>query len=63
MAKDLFTKFDRKDLLNAAASRRLRDLVMTPGKSKPAAQLFEDFLGRPFSTEAWGKWIAEGGRN
>jgi thimet oligopeptidase len=62
IAKDLFTKFDRNDLLDPAASRRLRELVMTPGKSKPATQLFENFLGRPFSVEAWGLWVNEGGR-
>ena len=22
-----------------------------------------DFLGRPFSAEAWGRWVNEGGRN
>jgi thimet oligopeptidase len=62
IAKDLFTKFDRSNLLAPEPAGRLRDLVMTPGKSKRAAQLFEDFLGRPFSADAWGRWVNEGAK-
>lgn len=58
IAKDLATGFDSDDLLNVEHSRRYRDTVLAPGGSKPAAQLVEDFLGRPFTTDAYAAWLA-----
>ena len=45
IADDLFTKFEA----NAcdAATAAYRRLVLAPGGTKPAAQLIQDFLGRP----------------
>src|SRR5678816_92507 len=39
IAKDLFSQFDRANLLAPAVARRYRDLVLAPGGSKPAATL------------------------
>jgi thimet oligopeptidase len=57
IAKDLFSRFDSKNLLAPAAARRFRETVLAPGGSKPAAALVEDFLGRPFNASAWEAWL------
>lgn len=58
IAKDLFTAFDPEDLLDPEVARRYRETVLAPGGSRPAAQLIEDFLGRPYSTRAYADWLA-----
>lgn len=58
IAKDLFTGFDPDHLLDPARTRRYRETVLAPGGARPAAQLIEDFLGRPFSTRAYQDWLA-----
>jgi len=65
IAKDMFSKFEGGDLIANGAATRYRDTVFAPGSSKPAAQLVHDFLGRPFSFEAWERWLNQpvaGGR-
>jgi thimet oligopeptidase len=57
IAKDLFTAFDARDLLNTRAATRYRDTILSRGGSKPAADLVSDFLGRPFSFTAWERWV------
>jgi thimet oligopeptidase len=41
-------------------AKRYRDLVLAPGGTKPAAQLVEDFLGRPYGFDAFREWLAPG---
>jgi thimet oligopeptidase len=60
IAKDLFSRFDRNDILAAEPARRYRRMILEPGGSAPAARLVEDFLGRPFSFDAWRSWLDEG---
>jgi len=57
IAKDLFSNFDKSNLLAPAVARRYRDTVLVPGGSKPAAVLVSDFLGRPFDFKAWEAWL------
>ena len=57
ISKDLFSGFDKKDLLAPAPARRFRDTVLAQGGAKPAAELVRDFLGRPFSAAAWEAWL------
>jgi thimet oligopeptidase len=57
IAKDLFSAFDADDLMNPEVAHRYRDAVLAPGGSKDAAQLVEDFLGRPYSTETFSTWL------
>jgi thimet oligopeptidase len=57
IAKDLMSAFDRTDLLDADTARRYRDAVLAPGARKDAADLVEDFLGRPYSFEAFQSWL------
>ena len=57
IAKDMFSAFNLDNLLDPAVARRYRDAVLAPGGSKPAAKLVEDFLGRPFSFDAYARWL------
>ena len=59
IAKDLFAHFDSNNLLAPGAATQYRDCVLAPGGSKPAAELVECFLGRPFNNQAWKKWLDE----
>ena len=60
IAKALFTAFDHDDLFDETVAHRYRDLVLAPGGSKDANELIEDFLGRPYSFEAFANWLAGG---
>jgi thimet oligopeptidase len=57
IAKDLFSAFDPADLFDPAVARRYRDRVLAAGGSKDAAELVGDFLGRPFSFDAFAAWL------
>ena len=59
IAKDLFSSFDREDLLEPKVARRYRDTILAPGGAAPAAALIEGFLGRPFNKTAWERWLNE----
>src|SRR5207245_2810040 len=59
IAKDLHTAFDG-DLMNTTVSRRYRDKILAPGGTKPAADLVQGFLGRPYDLRAFKEWV--GGR-
>ena len=53
IAADLFAEFQREGLRNRDTAARYRDTVLAPGGKKDAAQLIEDFLGRPFNYDAF----------
>jgi thimet oligopeptidase len=57
IAKDMFSQFDKSDLLNPATAARYRAAVLAPGGTRPAAKLVEDFLGRPFNEQAYRNWL------
>lgn len=57
IAKDLFSQFDKSQLMAPGVAKRYREAVLAPGGSKPAATLVSDFLGRPSSETAWKKWL------
>jgi thimet oligopeptidase len=59
IAKDLFSVFDRDNLYDAAIAARYRDTVLAQGGRKDAADLVEDFLGRPFGFESFATWLEE----
>jgi thimet oligopeptidase len=58
IAKDLFTVFREKGLLDAEAAGRYRRAVLEPGGGKAAADLVKDFLGRPYDFRAYEAWLA-----
>ncbi|MDT4897099.1 MAG: thimet oligopeptidase [Acidobacteriota bacterium] len=60
IAKDMFSQFDKSNLLAPGIAKRYRDAVLTPGGSKPASKLVETFLNRPFNFKAWQEWLNEG---
>jgi thimet oligopeptidase len=57
IAKDLFGPFREAGLMDAAVARRYRRAILEAGGSKPAAELVEDFLGRPHSFAAYEQWL------
>ncbi len=57
IAKDMFSRFDRSNLLAPEVAAKYRRTVLAPGGSKPAAALVADFLGRPFDYQAWEQWL------
>lgn len=58
IAKDLFGAFDPADLFAPDAAGRYRDQVLAPGGSADAADLVAEFLGRPYSFDAFGEWLS-----
>jgi thimet oligopeptidase len=60
IAKDLFTVFEHGGLFDQEAAGRYRRAVLEPGGGKPAAQLVEEFLGRPYDFRAYESWLNRG---
>jgi thimet oligopeptidase len=58
IAKDLFSAFDPEDLFDAEVAGRYRDRILAPGGTKDAADLVADFLGRPYTFDAYAAWLA-----
>jgi thimet oligopeptidase len=59
IAKDMFSAFDADDLFDPAVATRYRDVVLAQGGTKDAADLVEEFLGRPYDFDAYAAWLAE----
>jgi thimet oligopeptidase len=57
IAKDLLSEFQGK-LLDRAMMRRYRDRVLVPGGTQDAAELVEDFLGRPHDVKSYEAYLA-----
>jgi thimet oligopeptidase len=59
IAKDLFSAFDREHLYDQQIAIRYRTRILEPGGRKDAADLIEDFLGRPFGFDSFATWLEE----
>lgn len=57
IAKDLFSAFDPADLFDPTVARAYRDKVLAGGGTKDAADLVADFLGRPYTFDAYAAWL------
>lgn len=57
IAKDLFSAFDAGDLFDPEVAGRYRDRVLAPGGTQDAADLVADFLGRPYTFDAYAAWL------
>jgi thimet oligopeptidase len=57
IAKDMHSAFTN-GLMDLTQAKRYRDLVLAPGGTKPAAELVQDFLGRPYGFDAFKEWLA-----
>jgi thimet oligopeptidase len=60
IAKDLLTVFQKEGFLNPKPAARLRELILQPGGSRPAAKLVEDFLGRSYDFAAYERYLNGG---
>lgn len=56
IAKDLLTQF-KSGMLDGTVATRYRKQVLEAGGSKEAAALVHDFLGRPYSFDAFQTWL------
>jgi thimet oligopeptidase len=57
IAKDLFTVFQTKGLLNPEPAQAYRRAVLEPGGSDDAAHLVHHFLGRDYDFRAYEAWL------
>ena len=57
IGKDLFSKFEGRNLVEPGIARRYREAIFLPGSSHSAADVVKDYLGRPFNFDAWEKWL------
>jgi len=57
IAKDLLEPFKQAGLMNTQVAGRFRDIILKRGGSKDAQDLVTEFLGRPFSFDAFEKWL------
>ena len=57
IAKDMFTEFKKDGLLNPGVAAKYRTAVLGASGTKPAADLVRDFLGRPYSFQAYADWL------
>jgi thimet oligopeptidase len=56
IARDLYTRFAR-GLLDKEEARRYFTLLLAQGGRKPAAEIVANFLGRPYSFDAFERWM------
>ena len=58
ISKDMFSKFDKSNLLDPTIAKRYRDTVLAAGGSAPAGQLVHEFLGRDYDFRSFDEWLA-----
>jgi len=58
ISKDMFSKFDKSNLLDPVTAKRYRDTVLAQGGSAPAAKLVHNFLGRDYDFRSFDEWLA-----
>jgi thimet oligopeptidase len=60
IARDLLRPFREKgSLTDPATARRYAELILSPGSSRPAAELVRSYLGRDFAFDAFETWVSE----
>jgi len=59
IAADMHSEFAKKGLRNPAVAHHYRKTVLEPGGKKDAADLVQNFLGRPYNFEAFANDLAE----
>ena len=59
IAKDLFTRFKAAGMLDRETADAYRKAILEPGGTADATTLVEDFLGRPFTVEAYKEWLED----
>ncbi len=59
IAKDLYTRFEAAGIMDPKVAREYAEKILAPGGMADAADLVEDFLGRPYSLDAYRKWLSQ----
>jgi len=57
IAKDMFTEFKKNGLLNPEVAAKYRKSVLGASGTEPAAEMVQDFLGRPYSFQPYSDWL------
>jgi thimet oligopeptidase len=57
IAKDMFTEFKKDGLLNPEVATKYRNSILAASGTKPAAEMIQNFLGRPYSFQAYADWL------
>jgi len=60
ISKDMFSAFNKSNLIDPTVATRYRDTVLVPGGTRPAKDMVHDFLGRDYDFTAFDAWLAEG---
>ncbi len=58
ISKDMFSAFDKSNLLDPVIATRYRDIVLAPGGTRPARDMVHDFLGRDYDFRQFDAWLA-----
>ena len=59
IAKDLFSAFNPRDMFAPEVARRYREHILEPGGTRDAAALVEEFLGRPYTFDAYAAYLSQ----
>jgi thimet oligopeptidase len=57
IAKDLFTEFKQAGMVDPKVAAKYREAVLAASGTKPASELVPDFMGRPYSFQAYADWL------
>jgi thimet oligopeptidase len=57
IAKDLFSKFNKDNLLDPTVALEYRKNILDPGGTKDANVMVESFLGRPYGFDSFRIWL------
>ncbi|MBM4153281.1 MAG: Zn-dependent oligopeptidase, partial [Kiritimatiellaceae bacterium] len=57
ISQDLFSQFEQAGLFDPATAQKYRKIFLAQGGAKDAADLVQDFLGRPYSIEPFAQWL------
>ncbi len=60
IALDMYSEFEREGLFDSRVADRYRRLILSSGGTRPAHEMIEEFLGRPFSLKAFRAYIDGG---
>ena len=57
ISKDIITRFNKEGMMNSATAMDYGNKILAASGTEPAADLVKDFLGRPYSFDAYADWL------